>query len=349
MTVYLAYFIFIFLSGFIVKSNKALARNKKNVWTYFSLVAVALILIAGLRGEHVGNDTLQYSNIWDNLIAGNYNSIDTNAEVGYYYLQTFFKQFIDYQEFLVVMGIFSIIPISWIIYKYSSIWSYTFLMFYSSMMFFTFEFAAARQCLAFTFVAFAFHNLMTRDLKKYMLFMFVAFFFHQSSIIFVPCYWLYCLHINKKFIMLWCSALVACFVAGHFLFAYLNSFSRIDYSTSDVETGGQRLFLVLVSFVFLGFINKDRINSNDTLRMSFILFSISPVLWPMLTSNPALYRLQYYFDFFLCLYIPNLIYALPQNSMMKKAVYCYSFAFILYVLFFAGTNVAYYPYKFFWE
>ena len=83
MTVYLAYFIFIFLSGFIVKSNKALARNKKNVWTYFSLVAVALILIAGLRGEHVGNDTLQYSNIWDNLIAGNYNYIDTNPEVGY--------------------------------------------------------------------------------------------------------------------------------------------------------------------------------------------------------------------------------------------------------------------------
>lgn len=324
--------------------------EERKIDTCRILILLFLIFLIGLRAENIGIDTGQYAYIWNyGIKAGNYDFISTDAELGYFYLQTFLKQFIDYQAFLVVIAVLSIVPISWCLNKYSSNWAFALLIFYASIPFHTLEFAAARQCLAFTGVVVAYHFLMQRNLKGYLITLCLSLLFHQTAIVFLPCYWLYGIKLTKKAMVIWSGFLCVTFLLASTIFGFLNSFSRIDYSTSDVAAGGSRLFVVTLLFVAIGFMCKDKINGNAKIKMPFLIYSISPLLWPILNANPALYRLQYYFDFFLCLYVPNLLCVLPKNSKLKIALYCLTLFVTLYVVLYMRTAEAYYPYKFFWE
>lgn len=347
MYIYLVYYIGFFLLSFYLDRKNV---PKKIIQAYFFFVSIVLIFLIGSRAETVGIDTGQYAYIWNyDIKAGDFDYIDTDAELGYYYLQTFFKLFVSYQSFLYIIGGVSIVPICYVIYRYSKKCALSVLIFYSSIAFHTLEFAAARQCLAFTGVVIAYHFLIRRNLKGYLVTLVFSFFFHQTAIIFLPCYWLYNIKLTKKVMLLWTGCLCVSFLFSKIIFDFLNSFSRIDYSTSDVAAGGSRLFMVTLLFVIIGFMCNNKINSDVKIKMPFFIFSITPLLWPILNGNPALYRLQYYFDFFLCLYVPNLLYVLPKNSKLKIFLFCFTIFVTLYIVLYMRTSEAYYPYKFFWE
>lgn len=347
MYIYLVYFIGLFLLSFCLDRKNV---PKKIIQAYFFFVSIVLIFLIGSRAETVGIDTGQYAYIWNyHIKAGDFDYIDTDAELGYYYLQTFFKLFVSYQSFLFIIGGVSIVPICYVVYRYSKKCALAVLIFYSSIAFHTLEFAAARQCLAFTGVVIAYHFLMRRNLKGYLVTLVFSLFFHQTAIIFLPCYWLYNIKLTKKVMLLWTGCLCVSFLLSKIIFGFLNSFSRIDYSTSDVAAGGSRLFMITLLFVVIGFMCNNKINSDVKIKMPFFIFSITPLLWPILNGNPALYRLQYYFDFFLCLYVPNLLYVLPKNSKLKIVLFCLTIFVTLYIVLYMRTSEAYYPYKFFWE
>ena len=98
----------------------------------------------------------------------------------------------------------------------------------------------------------------------------------------------------------------------------------------------------------IGYCN-NKINSDVKIKMPFLIFSITPLLWPILNGNPALYRLQFYFDFFLCLYAPNLLYVLPKNNKLKMLLFFLTVFVTLYIVLYMRTTEDYYPYKFYWE
>ena len=347
MYIYLVYFIGLFLLSFCLDRKNV---PKKIIQAYFFFASIVLIFLIGSRAETVGIDTGQYAYIWNyDIKAGNFDYIDTEAELGFYYLQTFFKLFVSYQSFLFIIGGVSIVPICYVVYRYSKKCALAVLIFYSSIAFHTLEFAAARQALAFTGVIIAFNYLMERNLKRFLVTLFIAALFHQTAVIFIPCYWLYNIKINKITSILWLGIMFISFALASTIFAFLNSFSRIDYSDTDIEAGGQRLFIIMLVFVIIGFVKRDLINENPCIRIPFVLYSIAPLLWPILNINPALYRLMYYFDFFLCLYVPNLLFVLPKGSKIKIMLYSLSLLVSLYIVIYMRTSEAYYPYKFFWE
>lgn len=347
MYIYFVYFVVLFLLSFCLDKKNV---PRKAIQIYYLFVPIAFIFLVGSRAETVGIDTGQYAYIWNyNIKAGNFDYIETDAELGYYYLQTFFKLFVSYQSFLFIIGGLSVVPICYVVYRYSKKCALTVLIFYSSIAFHTLEFAAARQALAFTGVIIAFNYLMERKLKRFLVTLFIAALFHQTAVIFIPCYWLYNIKINKITSRLWLGIMFVSFVLASTIFAFLNSFSRIDYSDTDIEAGGQRLFIIMLVFVIIGFVKRDLINENPCIRIPFVLYSIAPLLWPILNFNPALYRLMYYFDFFLCLYVPNLLFVLPKGSKTRILLYSLSLLVSLYIVLYMRTSEAYYPYKFFWE
>lgn len=347
MYIYFVYFVALFLLSFCLDKKNV---PRKAIQIYYLFVPIAFIFLVGSRAETVGIDTGQYAYIWNyNIKAGNFDYIETDAELGYYYLQTFFKLFVSYQSFLFIIGGLSIVPICYVVYRYSKKCALAVLIFYSSIAFHTLEFAAARQALAFTGVIIAFNYLMERKLKRFLVTLFIAALFHQTAVIFIPCYWLYNIKINKISSRLWLGIMFVSFVLASTIFAFLNSFSRIDYSDTDIEAGGQRLFIIMLVFVIIGFVKRDLINENPCIRIPFVLYSIAPLLWPILNFNPALYRLMYYFDFFLCLYVPNLLFVLPKGSKTRILLYSLSLLVSLYIVLYMRTSEAYYPYKFFWE
>ncbi len=349
MYIYFVYFIFIFISGRFIKRQKFL--NDRNLSLKYTLIiSCFLVLLAGLRGIDIGADTDQYQYMWERLIKANdYNTFNVKEEIGYFYIQAFLKQYINYQCFLFLIATFSIFAAGFIIYKYSKSICFSFLIFYSSIAFHTLEFSATRQCIAFGFILLAFHFMTLRRLIPYVVLMALGFMFHKSSIVFFPAYWIINIKLERKTMIYWCCFLILSFVFSEIIFAFLNSFSRIDYSTTEVAAGGVRYFILQFAITVIGFIYYKVVSKDYICRISFILYSVSTLLWPFLNGNPALYRLQYYFDFFLCLYIPNFIYQLPSESNIKKIMVIVISFQMLYVLFFMRTIETFYPYNFFWE
>ena len=185
MYIYIIIFICIILSSFLCKQDDLntdiLLRR-----IYCIFVAAILILLSGLRHEEIGPDTPMYKYIWDTINVSSNSLIETDAEIGFYYLMKYLKNYIGYQGFLFVVALLSIVPVSFIIYKYSRNVSFSFLLFYSSIIFHVLEFAAQRQAIAFGFVMISFHCLMQRKLVFYLIFLVIGSLFHQSCLIFLP-------------------------------------------------------------------------------------------------------------------------------------------------------------------
>ena len=347
MYIYLLYFICIAISGLLIRKGKVWS-NKVNL-TYIVFVITAFILLSGLRGIKIGLDTPMYKSIWETVQFGHYHYDNTTFEIGFYYLMVAVKSFTTYQIFLFVVAILSMVPVGYSIYKYSKIVFFSLLLFYSSIYFHTLEFAAERQAIAFGLTVVAFHFLMQRKLPHFLCIIALAFLFHATSIIFLPCYWIYNLKISRKLFLYWIIIMLISFSGSAIFFNFLNSYSRIDYSGGDITAGGQRLFAINIAITLLGFMNYKRFNNNPSLRLPFLLYTISPLLWPILNSNPALYRLQFYFDFYLCLWVPNLVKSLPKQNLSRTLLIILTVFESLYIILVMRESEAYFPYKFFWE
>lgn len=348
MYIYFIIFLIILLSSYIfhkaeLNNNIVLRRN------YCIGVAIVLVLLSGLRHESIGLDTVMYKYIYYDIRAGSDSLIvDDEAEIGFFYLMKYFGLYFDYQIFLILVASLSIIPVSFIIYTYSRNVCLSFLIFYSSILFHALEFAAERQAIAFGFVVIAYHFIMQRKLILYLSCLAIGFLFHKSCFVFLPCYWLYNLEICKRTVIFLGISLAISFATGTLIFSYVVKFWRIEYGLSEEDAGGERLFFLLCVFAYIGLSFYKDYNNNINVRLPLLIFSLSPLIWPVLNINPALYRLQYYFDFFLALYVPNYLY-ISANGKIRKII-CFLSAFLMiYVLFKMRTAEAYYPYKFFWE
>lgn len=350
MYTYVLYFTLIALSPLLYR-NSLLNRNNHLRKIYCAIITVFLVCISGLRSISVGIDTEMYQAIWNYQIAGDFERAITynESESPTYVLMCFFKYVLNYNGFLFVIAILTITPICYVIYKYSKICFFSFLIYYSSIYFHTLEFAAMRQSVAFGFAILSFHFAQQKQLYKYLIFLIIAILFHHSAIVFLPCYWLVKLKLNRHFMTLWTVTLIISFVVGKILFDYLNLFSRIDYSESDQEAGGERLFFLMLILVIIGFINYKVINKHNYISAPFILFSISLLLRPLLVGNPALSRLQYYNDFFMCLFVPNIVYYLPKRNVARLSYITIVLFYSIYVVLVMRQVPAYYPYFFFWE
>ena len=350
MYIYIIIFICIILSSYLCKQDDLntdiLLRR-----IYCIFVAAILILLSGLRHEEIGIDTPMYKYIWDTINVSSNSLIETDVEIGFYYLMKYLKNYIGYQGFLLVVALLSIVPVSFIIYKYSRNVSLSFLFFYSSILFHTLAFAAERQAIAFGFVMVAFHFLMQRKLIYYLICLGLGFLFHRSCMIFLPSYWLYNIKFDCNYIKYWAIALAISFLFSDVFLSYFNSFWRMEYTFYEKGAGGERLFALFCMITIIGLSQIKKINDNDyeTISVPLILFSISTLLWPILNINPALYRLQYYFDFFIALYIPNFLSILENNDKWRYLLIVLSGFMMLYVILVMRESDSFYPYKFFWE
>ena len=336
------------MSFFLIK-RKDLNENVLLRKYYCFIVSLILILLAGLRHESIGFDTPMYKYLWVTINVSSNSLIETDAELGFYYLMKYLKDYIGYQAFLIVDVLFLMIPVSFIIYKYSRNVSLSFLFFYSSILFHSLAFCAERQAIAFGFVMVAFHFLMQRKLIYYLICLGFGFLFHRSCIIFLPSYWLYNIKFDCNYIKYWAIALAISFLFNNVFLSYFNSFWRMEYTFYENGAGGERLFALICVIVIIGLAQIKKIKDYEAIRVPLVLFSISPLLWPILNINPALYRLQYYFDFFIALYIPNYLSILGNNTKWRYILMPLSGFMMLYIIFVMRTSNAYYPYKFFWE
>ena len=128
----------------------------------------------------------------------------------------------------------------------------------------------------------------------------------------------------------------------------LSSYSRIEYTS--IETGGMKLFLLILVSVLIGIIYRNPLLTKDRNNKYFFYMMVATaILMPITQFHPAVLRLNWYFFIFMIIYIPNLLYAI--NNKLIRFVGIGSYIILGFVLFFTQTihetNLV--EYLFFWQ
>jgi len=319
---------------------------------YSFLITIVLIFLAGFRGLTVGRDTDQYSEIFDSIKGHSLSFClkDSTVEYGY----TVFQYVVvnlggNYQIFLLLTAALTLFPVGYVIYKYSKHPWISFLIFISFPIFTTLAFSALRQGIAFGFILFAFHFSQKNQLYSYLLCLIFAYFFHATALIFLPVYWISKIKLTNKVIFVSIVLMVIGYLLKEVLFVYLNSQARITYEVEDA--GGDNMYLFFVAIVLFSFIYRKYAMDNYSSNAIYLyMIILSVVIWPLCSANPGLFRLTFYFNFFLVFYVSNFIYSIRNTITKKAAVILFvvvSFYSIGYII--MRPELINYPYFFNWE
>lgn len=288
--------------------------KKKHFMCIFSLL---FILLIGFRCIQTGQDTEMYGVIYSNLSRFNsYSSFMLNSdfensiEFGYASWQWIVHLFFDYRGFLICQAILMITPFVYVVYKWSDnvVWSF---VLYILLGYLTWNMCAARQAPAVSFTLLAYYFYSCKRYKASTISYLIAISFHTTALLFLPVVLTYKLLRNKKLLLI---SLVASKIIGNYFIPMILPYMRIDYS-DDVLSGsvGQLTYFgFLAVLLYCLFIEKFH---KVVLPNTFYLFSVMLILWPLVDTIAAAFRITFYFMIYLCFAIPTILKDLQQLGM----------------------------------
>ena len=342
MTVYIVNLILIIVWGFFLTHTNPTDQKKK---TYCFIVAVQWILISGLRGLTVGNDTSQYFVVfqnglntpWNTLISNYWNYLfkgqDAN-DPGYFLLQKIFQGFTqDYQLWLFFIAIiFTGLMARWV-YKYSSMPDVSFVI-YSVLFFAFYSLTGHRQTLATALIFFlGYEYAKKRQFVKFAIVAFIAFTLHKSSLVFIIYYFIANISITPLYaaIMIVAATVIVLFgkeLYGPVALAFGFDESQIEYDGGGAETYATILLLVcVVTFIFAPWINKQRRDAKYIFNLVFLTITSTLLVY----QNQSFMRIQQYYSMIIMIAIPEIIQAVDKKyrGYAYMAVVIFLFAYLL--------------------
>lgn len=252
------------------------------------------------------------------------------------------------QFFLFTTALIILIPIVYLIYRYSENIMFSVII-YTSWYLYYFSFSALRQSIAISICAIATLFLFKRKIIPFVLVVFGASTFHTSALLFLIAYPLYVYRLsNKKLMTLGIIgiAILILFKNSMQLVAtlFFGSNSRYVESLQSSEFAG--FTIAIVYFVFAMYqMYLDKQSKNPYLPYLFLLTIIQTTG----IYSQTIPRLAYYF-------IPLFAISFPLaiNSLHKtKRFNVQTFLIIIFVSFFMMQANGHYfdvtPFKFFWE
>lgn len=343
---------------FLILKNENTLKIRK---VYLFIVTIALILESGLRGKSVGDDTSNYSDIFDAVkytsweqIMGNFNFFSSinyeNRDPGYDVFQKIFQIFSeDYRVYLIFIAIIF----------FSSLYNFllrnTFTLFelilgfliYSALFYYFFSITGIRQCITTAVAMYCTRYIKERKFLKFVFPIMIVSLIHSSVLIFLPFYFVSSF---KKIKLNFFVAFVLfgiIFIFKQHLVIFLLSGSMYEAYLSDLKGAGTFVFTSLLLLVVLSsYTLTDKMSKKYP---DYIIYYngilIALILVPLTWVNSNAMRVVQYFSIYLMVFTPKIIEVLfLKNPFFKRIVY---FVCILILLYFVSKVPA--NYKFYWE
>ena len=330
MALYLGLIIIFLTTGYGFHVNET--KKGKKFFCFF--VATLLSIVACLRSQSVGADTMQFCGIFDSITRNGWsilNSYYSRIEIGFFTLSWLLSRMVPNSQILIfATGLISVSSICFFIYKNSRDVVLSTILFVG-FQFFAFWLTAMRQVLAMSIVLLCIELFLRR--KKWLLFIFgvlFAFLFHSSALVcllFLPIYLFKNLKIQYTIYLLFIFILfvgmdlllpVVANLSGYTI--YIDSkFNQSNYFAAVIKA-----ILVASGFIISTYFSKkykkrfpfvSRLYSDDPLYLiTFVSLGIS-----LLTIQSTLFeRVAYYFIIFLIILIPN---AYCYSNSKEKTVF----------------------------
>ena len=321
MAIYITFYIGIIITGLIFSKKK----NQKYFSRLFcNLVFIVMSLITCLRGISVGEDTAHYVEWFQEYCAmpsiTSLFNYERDVEIGYSLINYSISRITDKPQVLIaVMAlIINFLHIRFIRLNSKNI--YSSMALYLSLNFFFTSMNSWRQFIAMGICFWMFPLLLKRKYIKSLLVLLCAFCFHDTVIIFGFAIFVCALFNHKK------NRLILLIIAGIISFFALPLLIKIVLkilpayeSYFQGEGGGYfgelELLFIIIQFVIImmTLLNKYlREDKRITLLSSLLLCNILISLYGL--RIPHIFRLNFYFKYFLIIMIPELIFKFENSG-----------------------------------
>lgn len=347
MVIYIINFLVLIFTG-VFYSLKYI--NKKTFIIIFLLIQ---ILIVGFRSPYIGlTDTWyvylpNYHDIyWGGLMA----ALSQGKDILFQISTLLFSKIFGVNDvlYLVVFSIPYIVGVSFFIYKYSRNILFSFIVF-SSLQFFTIQFALMRQVTAMGILFFAFDRYMEKKYKSAILLVIIASFFHQISIVFFLVPIIIRVLRHRKLISLVLPLLglviskVFSGIIDKVVMYIISGNTRYGHMVDNTQTTNLTSFIVFyLLFVLVWFVSY---NDKSKIMLNIIpLISVGVLLTSWTTLYREMGRVAYLFLVFLIIGIPNSSenFSNKINKFLFSSIICIGVMF--YFLFFLGQSTNTIPY-----
>ena len=354
------YFLYVFLIiGAVFQSG--LSKGKKGVRNY---CIFAFFLIAGLlalrhpsmgvdlqygsRGGYLGMFEIIGKSSWDKVLHLDFK----NYERGY----IIFCKLISYisrdeQCLLIVCALVSILPLSYLICKYSENCLLSYVIYLGLPVFLT-NYSAMRQVIAIAITAFSYIFIRNKKPVPFILTVLLASTLHKSAIVFLAAYPIYYLKAMGKMRWMTVGLLPVVYLLRNPLFSVLSRLFKDDAVPDN--NSAVTLFLVFSAVYIFTAIYTDENNIHNEGLMN--LFWIACVCQAFGGIYATAMRVGYYFMVYLILLLPESLMYIKENINDNNKTYTVSTiaiyaAFIIYGLYslYSASWAMSNPYHFFWQ
>jgi len=345
-------FVFMYICLFFLWAISGDCKKIKNRIIICVTSFLVIWLIQALRDISIGTDLKAYIPFFESGSRRGLTEYSENRmEYGYQLYSNFVAHYVtaDSNIFLAITSAVLLMPISYIIGRYSKSPVLSFIIFVSFIVY-HFSFSGLRQAVAIGFTFFSYKYIVEKKFVKFLTIIITAFFFHNSAIIFIIAYPL-CNWIKLTKTRYLIVGLVSLF--GLFLIRSIAAFAlelifsdgRYDNYLQTDYSGAYMLLILIIIFFLFTFMGKDEeIDNYRKLLFCAALFQSLGLISPSAT------RIGYYFSVFLCMAVPQVTYSLKNAQM--KTLYNIGIAFFMVFFFFYTNSDGYLdvmPYRFFWE
>lgn len=376
----LYYFLIIYILMFsvlIFGKKSSLNRNKIYLILTFGLFGI----IGALRGVTVGNDTLEYLNIYNRIReTGDIYALTWRYEIGYLYLNKVLGLFFSNQQAIIVLtSALIMFGYAKFIDKYSRcVWMSVYLFFV--FRFFDMSMVVVRLNIAIVFILFSYDFLRQRKLIKFVVLVLIASLFHRTAIVFLISWPITKLKFNYKTIIFMLIGSLILYGSFELVFnILLKIFPTYSYYLDSSYLNGEvrlaSIINLLISFIISLFglilhyqsINKKKLyksdyyknnklekfekNINDNEIMALVIVSGAAInIWALRFN--LFDRVSTYFQVFCIVYLPNIIIKIKNKKLVVLILFVVMVMFLLYSI---SINImrpewnGIYPYSFFWE
>lgn len=352
--------ILILLIGWIfstLKSCDTLVIRK----TYLIIVTIILILESGLRGMSVGDDTINYYDIfesikftsWTDIMKGfNFFSERSYEErdPGYDLFQKIFQLFFNsYRVFLVFVAVVFFSSLYYFLLRNTKTLIeiiFAFLI-YSTLFYYFFSITGIRQSITTAVALYCSKFIFKRNFLKFCIPILLASLIHSSVLIFLPFYF------NFKFKNIKINFLIALvlfaiiFIFKQNLVLFLLRDSIYQTYLEDLNGAGTFVFTTLLLLVVL--LSYFLIESMKLKYLEYITYYnailLALILVPLTFVNSNAMRVVQYYSIYLIVFAPKIISLLfNKNLFVKNFAY-----FLCFMSLFLSSLRSQGNYKFYWE
>ena len=232
-------FSLIFILSFNPDNHKMSLSGRKGKGI-FGLCLGVLILLAGFRSPIVGNDTMNYINIFNESEDVLYNG--SRYEIGYKYYNLLIHIFTENdQVFLIITSFLILSTFGFFIWKYSTRPKLALVFFF--ILSYGMTVNTLRQCFAICFLLFSIECIIQKRWLLFCLLVVVASYFHITAILFLAIYPLSNIKIERKTILMFVmGSVVSFFLFSALLQLAFSYFPMYEYySDGKYFEGGTRI------------------------------------------------------------------------------------------------------------